>query len=893
LLATLKETLGDQGIKPDDAERLAQALPGIHSKHDDWVHRAEVVKVIEDLAKTPTADALRGAKLLLKKKEGELPGISQAAEVTRLLDQMVDARLASVVYTPAKQQPKPGPVEGFQPCLVIAPKVQGAELPNPQPGKVVLALSRGVLYALRQNDGHPEWAIPVGIDTTILPVRVPAVAGMSELLLVVSADTQTLAALDPAEGKEAWRFRLDKPCAGPPVVVEQRAFVPTINGVVYEIELHEGKLLGSYQLGQRLSHGGVREGKTPRLYFPADDSCVFVLNSATHKCEAILYSEHPPDSLRGEPLIVGSKNDPDMASGWLVLTQKQPLDDVQLRVFQLPVKPRETGELALTPPARLPGWTWFPPKYDGEKLAVLTDAGVLGLFGIKQARTRDAALFPFLPGSAALNLDPFLPPHGKTRGRAEVIQVQDDDLWVLTHGLLQRLQLVWDGGQGRRLVSVWKDPLRLGEPLHASQIENDRLSGHNTLFLVTQALRYQTCLATAVDDETGTVYWQRLLGLVCQDEPLLLKAADDAGPPLVLALDHSGGLVAFDPQRFDPKITDSWRGGGTLIARPLPLNPRIPPLLLRGGDGASAFEIACPGDGQELVIRQVGVANRQVTVIHERHVKLPVPLAGTPGISGNVLMLPLADGNLYRLLWQQEEKEPETSADWRVQRVGADAPGHVVPLGNDRYLCTDGSRGLTVYQITNNMWTALPKGADVTKLELKDRILAAPLLLPQAKGEPLQVCVADSGNVVTLLTVGGDGSLAVKRQWQMKGRIIAGPFVRRQGDALRLGCVVEPRKGDQRLLWINPDEKDPSWEYHSPGGEIVGEPEMFEGLLVVAEESGRYVALDPATGKPKGPGYVLKGSVAPAASPVAFGPGRLFAPLSDGTVLMLSLKQLQ
>ena len=62
---------------------------------------------------------------------------------------------------------------------------------------------------------------------------------------------------------------------------------------------------------------------------------------------------------------------------------------------------------------------------------------------------------------------------------------------------------------------------------------------------------------------------------------------------------------------------------------------------------------------------------------------------------------------------------------------------------------------------------------------------------------------------------------------------------------------------------------------------------------MIAEESGRYVALDPATGQPKGPGYVLKGSIAPAASPVAFGADRLFALLSDGTVLMLSLKQLQ
>jgi hypothetical protein len=382
----------------------------------------------------------------------------------------------------------------------------------------------------------------------------------------------------------------------------------------------------------------------------------------------------------------------------------------------------------------------------------------------------------------------------------------------------------------------------------------------------------------------------------------------------VLALDHGGGLFAFDPKRFDPRLVDEWQGGGTLVAPPLPHNPRIAPLLLRGPDGASAFEIACPGDGQELVIRQVRAdEQRQVKVVHERRVKLEAPLAGTPAFFGPVLVLPLADGNLYRLLWKQDEKELETRADWRMRRAAADVAGHVVALGDDRYLCTDGSRGLMVYHIVEKMWTPLPKNDGVTKLELKDRILTAPLVLPPVKAAPalgglgvwtvplvppappgpLEVCVADSGGVVTLLAVGGDGSLNVKRQWTLKGRITAGPFVRRLGGAVRLGCVIELRKGDQRLVWIDPEEKDLCWEYRSPGREIVGQPELVEGSLVIAEESGRYVALDPRTGQPLGPGYVLKGSIAPAASPVAFGPDRLFAPLSDGTVLMLSLNQLR
>ena len=57
--------------------------------------------------------------------------------------------------------------------------------------------------------------------------------------------------------------------------------------------------------------------------------------------------------------------------------------------------------------------------------------------------------------------------------------------------------------------------------------------------------------------------------------------------------------------------------------------------------------------------------------------------------------------------------------------------------------------------------------------------------------------------------------------------------------------------------------------------------------------AGGYTALDPQTGRAEGEGYVLRGSIAPAAGPVAFGPDRLFAPLNDGTVMLLSLDQLR
>src|SRR5581483_1449422 len=89
----------------------------------------------------------------------------------------------------------------------------------------------------------------------------------------------------------------------------------------------------------------------------------------------------------------------------------------------------------------------------------------------------------------------------------------------------------------------------------------------------------------------------------------------------------------------------------------------------------------------------------------------------------------------------------------------------------------------------------------------------------------------------------------------------------------------------------DPDQEQVLWEYALPA-EIVGEPPLIEGALMVADVEGRLRALDPATGRPRGAGYTLRAQVAPDAAPVAFGPGRLFVPLCDGTILLLPVRAL-
>ena len=109
------------------------------------------------------------------------------------------------------------------------------------------------------------------------------------------------------------------------------------------------------------------------------------------------------------------------------------MDHMKLRVFGLPI---ENPDAAPLREQRIRGWSWLQPYHDGEKLALVTDGGILELFGINQVRNDDDPLFRQLPekqnerrrGRVMARL-----------GRAQVVHVAENDFWVLKNEELQRL----------------------------------------------------------------------------------------------------------------------------------------------------------------------------------------------------------------------------------------------------------------------------------------------------------------------------------------------------------------------------------------------------------------------------------------------------------------------
>ena len=192
--------------------------------------------------------------------------------------------------------------------------------------------------------------------------------------------------------------------------------------------------------------------------------------------------------------------------------------------------------------------------------------------------------------------------------------------------------------------------------------------------LATQPATRQECLATSVDDETGSVRRQRQLGMVCRGEPVRLWApltgpvpgqgngaalrlfggagAVAAAPvettPLLLTVDQAGALFLFDPLQLNRLRPGLAQSGGERVAEAVDDNPGLPPLLLPGPDSQSAYEIACPGRDRRVLVRQVRrhPTARRVKVEDERLLALEAPLGGRPAVVGNRLLLPLENGKL-------------------------------------------------------------------------------------------------------------------------------------------------------------------------------------------------------------------------------------------------------
>jgi len=797
----------------------------------------ELVAALKKHIDQPTARAVQHARAMVEKTKRQ-----DDAEIRSLLDDLLKAHREQVRFISAEPEVKRVTVaDDPYPSLIVAPALKKGQVAATG-DRTILSVARGVLYALDATNGDVRWARRVGVDTRHLPQRVPDDTITPELVLAFSSDQRTLTAVIVETGHILWQTTLSEACVGQPVLVDRHLLAPTVEGAIDEIELAEGRLIGSYFVGQPLTLGGVHQPGSSLVYFPADDYCLYVIDVTKKLCTNILYSKHPAGSLRGLPAIVSADK-----NSYLLWCQSNDLQSAQIMPFQLPIAHPDAKPV--DPIVAIRDLS-APPWIGSDRVAATTRGGGLSLWGVQQKGTRDPLLFRLAKRDAGASPD-FLIDLTNSAGRCEVVHVDADVLWTVMHGRLQRVSISLDPQQGPIARPKWTEPTPIGTPLHAVQTRRDA-SGRPILYVTTQDDKTAACLCSAINADDGKIIWQRQLGATPSQAPISVDGR-------ILVRDRHGVLV-FDPNSGVINNDERWRTSGDW-------------LLQNQGTFDRGLMLAHDKSIIQLFWQRSGKA-LSVSSLTEKHtITLADTLQGTPAFGDGFLLLPLADGIVYRAKLTGEP--PVSGPRWRGSGAEDQAVGHVVLLSPTDFIVTDGSRGLARYSFTDAT-TYKPVGKP---FELRHRVTVPPVIQASEDPRKLRIVVADASDTVTLL----DGDLTQLKSWSMPGKITAGPFVR----ADKIGCVI----GKNRLVWIDPNRDGFLWEYAF--GEIVGEPQVIAGVLVLADVEGRLVAIDPSTGRPAGTVVTLRANVAATAAPVPFGVDRAFVPLTDGTMLLVPIQSLR
>jgi hypothetical protein len=143
--------------------------------------------------------AIRRARELIRQQAAREPGFPNDGKVAGLMQQLYEGHAKSVKYEAARTDLGPGLAEDVQPGILVGTVVDGLPGLHRAGDPVTLALVRGVLYGLSQPVGASSGPCASASTPARCP-RLPAAEDRPEIVLVQSADTETITAVNVATG---------------------------------------------------------------------------------------------------------------------------------------------------------------------------------------------------------------------------------------------------------------------------------------------------------------------------------------------------------------------------------------------------------------------------------------------------------------------------------------------------------------------------------------------------------------------------------------------------------------------------------------------------------------------------------------------------------------------
>ena len=864
--------------------------------------RRESLAAAKEQLENPTYPVIESVETALA-----AAGFLQDAEAKKLVDEAKAKLRALVKYEADPAAPQPPPPNAATSLLFVAPVGKDNlhdRTPAQPPPAVFLCVARGILYALDEDNGSLLWAARVGPDVTDPPAvaHVALDIGPTDLAVVTAnvGNAPAVFGYVLKSGVARWYQPLPAPAAGPAVVVGTRAFIPLKDalGTIYEFDLTTGARIGRIRLGQSVAtRGAVMRPGTSLMYVAADARRLYLIdvggstdgNRVDPRCVQVLATDHLPGTLRVPPMFVGPAGT-DPAERWLFLAQTDDRPSAtKIRAF--PIGPLPAPAADGGPPAEtravsaasqlIPGWVWFPPVVNAERIAAVSDTGQFRIFGVNQAGNADSTLFP-IPG-------PTLPPVATDRtSPGLIISVSEGTYWLLAAGQLQKAILTLIPSKRQEVVLDGK-PLAIGEPIHPAQIGSHK----DTACLVVRVPHSSGCRAIAFDLKDGAIRWQRQLGLVPAAAPIR------QGNHFVVA--DEGGVVVSVP-------TTTMLAAGKVHPAPAewrlasaPPNATGPTVVAVSPDGKVAYTVT------PIVVREIPkflvrrIVDGKIVRTNPKdpagdkepgeELVAPAAVGGQPAVIGDSLLIPATDGFVYRRVPGTNETNPtrlEPGPKWWGERKPADPVCTIIPLSDVAFATSDGGKTLT-------RWTWAAGFAKAGEWELDERVAGAGVVMPPAEaGGPPRLMVADITGGVWLFAANRDGQPL--RRWRTGGGSVipagrpSSAFVAQLTDPTRV-TVAYVVDGNTAAA-IDPERDEPLWAARTGdgvGGVIVGAPQPAGGnRWVVTDLAGRVVVRDGITGHAVATRSVgLPGAVPATASGVAA--TTALTPLSDGSAVLVEL----